>query len=124
MKCKNCDNELVGRQKTHCSDRCRMALKRTPKPEQVKVEHETRTEFTTAEKYEVLCIQNREVSLEHYQENPDMYATRANPEKLNWGAYMTTDQLVGAGLYANRVPIPDDWDYAGVCQKVNGVYAF
>lgn len=45
MKCVNCGKELTGKQARHCSDRCRMALKRTdnkvepereqPEPEQV-----------------------------------------------------------------------------------------
>ena len=43
MKCinKGCSNELIGRQKTYCSDKCRMHQTRTgtaTKPEQIKVE--------------------------------------------------------------------------------------
>ncbi len=39
------------------------------------------------------------------------YATRAEPDKLNWGPWMNSQQLAAAGLKANRVPIPGDWDY-------------
>lgn len=41
---------------------------------------------------------------------------RTNPDVLNWGQHMTSDQLHDAGLKANRVPIPGDWDYQGVAQ--------
>ena len=41
-------------------------------------------------------------------------ARRTNPDSLNWGPHMTSDQLHEAGLKANRVPIPGDWDYVGV----------
>lgn len=42
------------------------------------------------------------------------YATRTDPDSLNWGEWMTADQLHEAGLKANRVSIPGDWDYVGV----------
>ncbi len=51
--------------------------------------------------------------LEHYYANPDRYAPRAMPDKLNWGPWLDTAQLEQAGLKANRVTIPGDWDYAG-----------
>ncbi len=47
---------------------------------------------------------------------------RTNPDSLNYGAYLTADQLHDAGLKANRVPIPGDSDYKGVCVKVDGVW--
>lgn len=45
MKCMNesCSNELSGRQKTYCSDKCRMVQTRTDKVEQAKPEQQTRT---------------------------------------------------------------------------------
>jgi len=55
-------------------------------------------------------------SLEHYQDSPEYYVQRAHPERLNWGPYMTADQLAEAGLVANRVSIPGDWDYQGLVQ--------
>lgn len=42
------------------------------------------------------------------------YHPRTNPERLNWGPRMTRAELDEAGLKANRVPIPGDWDYVGV----------
>lgn len=49
MKCKNeCGNDLTGRQKEYCSDKCRMQAKRNPnkveqpEPEQAKVEQAAR----------------------------------------------------------------------------------
>ena len=109
MKCKNCDNELTGRQQGHCSDRCRMALKRT-QPEQVKVEHETRTALDA----NAGPPQIGRPDLEHYQSNPEMYATRTNPEKLNWGPWLGSVDLKARSFVANRVSIPGDWDYKGV----------
>ncbi len=47
---------------------------------------------------------------------------RTNPDSLNYGKYMNSDQLKQAGLTANRVPIPGDSDYKGVCVKVDGVW--
>ena len=41
-------------------------------------------------------------------------ARRTDPDSLNWGEWMTADQLHEAGLKANRVSIPGDWDYVGV----------
>lgn len=41
------------------------------------------------------------------------YWPRNHPERLNWGEHMTAAQLKDAGLAANRVPIPGDWDYVG-----------
>ena len=42
------------------------------------------------------------------------YATRTEPDKLNWGPWMNSEALERAGLRANRVSIPGDWDYEGV----------
>ena len=44
------------------------------------------------------------------------YHPRTHPERLNWGEHMTGAQLEDAGLVANRVSIPGDYDYVGVCQ--------
>jgi hypothetical protein len=60
--------------------------------------------------------------LEHYQANPDMYAKRSVPDKLNWSGWMTQQELKDADLKANRIPIPGDFDYAGICEKVDGVW--
>lgn len=52
--------------------------------------------------------------LADYHANRDKYATRAEPDKLNWGPWMDSGELQEAGLKANRVSIPGDWDYSGV----------
>ncbi len=53
-------------------------------------------------------------SLDHYHRNASFYIPRREPDKLNWGAWLNMAQLEQAGLKANRVPIPGDWDYVGV----------
>ena len=53
-------------------------------------------------------------SLKHYQSYPEKYIPRREPDRLNWGPWMNSQQLKQAGLKANRVSIPGDWDYAGV----------
>ncbi len=55
-----------------------------------------------------------QVGLDDYRTNPARYASRAHPELLNWGKWMNSQQLEQAGLKANRVSIPGDWDYVGV----------
>jgi hypothetical protein len=45
---------------------------------------------------------------------------RSNPTSLNYGDYMTSDQLAANKLKANRVPIPGDSDYVGCCVKIDG----
>jgi hypothetical protein len=59
-------------------------------------------------------------ALDHYYANPDLYVIRAAPELLNWSAPMSAMELEQAGLKANRVTIPGDWDYSGVCEQVEG----
>ena len=53
----------------------------------------------------------RNACLFDYEANRQDYATRAEPERLNWGPWMSADELARAGLSANRVTIPGDWDY-------------
>lgn len=52
--------------------------------------------------------------------NVTHYATRTNPDTLNYGEPMTAYQLKQAELKANRVPIPGDYDYKGVCEQQDG----
>ena len=47
-------------------------------------------------------------------------ATRTNPGQLNYGKPLSLHGLTKAGLKANRVPIPGDHDYSGVCEQVEG----
>jgi len=64
-------------------------------------------------------------SLEDYYD-PDgrQYATRTNPELLNWCEPMTADELHSYAFkhklphYHNRQPIPGDHDYKGACELV------
>ena len=42
------------------------------------------------------------------------YVARTNPDLLNWGDRMDFNELNQAGLKANRVAIPGDWDYVAV----------
>ncbi len=55
--------------------------------------------------------------LSDYYANPDKYIPRSEPELLNWGPWMNMAQLEQAGLKANRVSIPGDWDYEGVAHE-------
>ena len=112
MKCKNCDAELTGRQKVHCSDRCRKALSRTNKSDISN--SDTEVGQITAEELVQIEAVAMPGTLGDYYARPSQYAQRTNPDKLNWGPYMTTEQLADAGLKANRVSIPGDWDYEKV----------
>ncbi len=51
-----------------------------------------------------------------YHLNQQDYASRAIPDRLNWGPWMNSTQLEQAGLKANRVSIPGDWDYEAVTE--------
>jgi hypothetical protein len=42
---------------------------------------------------------------------PKIYRRRHDPERLNWGLPLAPAQLKQAGLRANRIPIPGDFDY-------------
>ena len=136
MNCKQCGIELIGRRKNFCSDKCRMKSNRV-KPEQIKVEHvvvkpEHVIEQFTPKQY-VNCLRQGEGdyfdsgefpagTLAHYYTNPEMYATRVNPERLNWGGPKSFEEMKILGLIGNRVSIPGDWDYSGVCSEVDGVW--
>ncbi len=56
---------------------------------------------------------DRRGGLADYHANSDKYVTRINPDILNWGPHMRLAELEAAGLRANCVPIPGDWDYEG-----------
>lgn len=51
--------------------------------------------------------------LQHYLDNQDKYVPCRESELLNGGPWMSMAQLETAGLKANRVAIPGDWDYDG-----------
>ena len=56
-------------------------------------------------------IPDRTASLMDYHANPTDYIPRLEPDKLNWGQWMTVSELERDGLKANRVTMPGDWDY-------------
>lgn len=101
-KAEGCIEPVAGKQQ-YCSGKCRTAHSRatvTPKPAPtVTIGGVTNPEPVT-------------VSLDHYRANSSMYATRAEPDKLNWDGWMNPCQLKYNHLTANRVPIPGDWDFS------------
>ena len=135
MKCLNCDNERQGRRQ-YCSDKCKVAYNRnknrnapvTIEPDSVTISEIVTpeeclviTKPTSTEFKQVLADEAHEFDgLQHYRDNPASYAPRANADRLNWGAWMNADQLHTARLTANRVSIPGDWDYDGVCRQIDG----
>jgi hypothetical protein len=90
-----------------------MAFSRNPnKPEQESEQIALQPEQSQPEQV------TRTASLEDYNNHDGRdYAARTNAVLLNWGEPMTAHDLERAGLKANRVPIPGDWDYHGVVMK-------
>lgn len=110
MQCIVCKSELSGRKQRFCSDKCRKAYSRT-NSDKSNVEVGQMSELQ----------QSRTASLEDYYAHPEDYVKRRDPpETLNWGKPMTFDELQSSPYKGNRVPIPGDWDYEGVCVKING----
>ena len=99
MNCKQCNKELTGK-KQYCGDACRMAYRR------LKGEQQVAHHYQPEQESEQITNPNTQ---------PEHYATRTNPDKLNWGTHMNPVELDKAGFKANRVPIPGDYDYAGCC---------
>ena len=97
-----CTNEAVGKSE-YCSRSCRRKMQ---------VTSEVTSEVTTlpTDQSEIVA------SEEHYLANPDMYAKRNNPYGMNWGKPMGVKTLHRHGFRLNRVTIPGDWDYSGVCK--------
>lgn len=127
MKCKQCDNALTGRQREYCSDKCRKQASRTkpthedgpgsPNADKMVVEHPPNADISERGQ------RTRTASFDDYWENPNDYVSRQEPDKLNWGAWMSSQQLSAAGLKGNRVTLPGDWDYDGICfQDSDGVW--
>ena len=128
--CKHCKEPLTGK-KQYCDDACRMAYSRatrTNEPEQIQPEHDNSIPTVREVAFSV-TIEPAIVECEPYNEPrptgaepmqdvqfsmEPKYATRTNPDKLNTGAWMNSEQLAQAGFSANRVPIPGDTDYVGV----------
>lgn len=140
-KCEICNVECTGRT---CSGACRARLSRRTRTDEAHAEeqahaHAAKPEGVTSDmpvipadvnlgKHEdaprstnsAPAISEHQAVLDHYYANPDMYISRQEPERLNWGEYMTIAELASAKLKANRVPIPGDHDYVGVAQDMQG----
>ena len=113
MSCKRngCDKSVTGKA-LYCSGACRTQASRvsvTPSVTDVTVTPEDVTVASTVTPGGVTTI--GKASLEHYHAQPDLYIPRSEPDKLNWGPWMNSDELSRAGLKANRVSIPGDWDH-------------
>lgn len=109
MKCKwaGCENEARAKS-PFCSGTCKKRYQRasgTDVPVEVGQEQVGQGESVPV------------VSYAHYMNNLSKYAIRREPELLNWGPWMNSQQLAMAGLKANRVAVPGDWDYKGVCYE-------
>lgn len=118
MICKNCDNETGSERRQTCSDKCRQAFSRSVTCESVTL---SVTEDITAYTKEECGITDEEVTrlkavplpgtLGDYHNRPSQYVERLEPDKLNWGEWMDTNELKKNGFKSNRVSIPGDWDY-------------
>lgn len=53
----------------------------------------------------------RIASLEDYNAHPDDYSFRACAELLNWGTWMSTEELKFSEFSTNRQIVPGDWDF-------------
>ena len=95
MKCVNCGKEAEGRSK-YCSATCKTIYNRNKNRNTKSVTPNRNSETVTPDQLQ--AARDR----------------RTNPDLLNWGDPMTSAELHDAGLRANRVPIPGDWDYNGV----------
>lgn len=135
MQCKRegCDKELGNPRAMFCGDACRMAHARSAKkspehpntglPEQSdpnaapEHNHFTPVETTVMPGEEPVRafhdIPLRVASLEDYNAHPDDYAFRACAELLNWGSWMSADELKFSSFSVNRQIVPGDWDYVG-----------
>jgi hypothetical protein len=129
-QCKNdkCVNEAVGRS-AYCSDVCKTIYNRnksvTVTAESVTIPAVTGPTVTAVTITNEITPFTREdqpitASLQHYEDNPTMYANRTAASTLNWSDPMTMAGLRDNGFTANRRPIPGDWDYEGCCELVEG----
>ncbi len=140
MKCmySKCDNELIGRKKTYCSDRCRKAQSRTETGSKVG-QNETRTQSRTKVTELVKQVADRggevlfktvkgkvqdvhitpaisnfgqsDCQCQHCQNNRAIF--KGEKYVINHGPYKSAGQLGEKEL--NRVSLPGDPDYDGVC---------
>lgn len=117
MKCKSCNVEFEAKRASakYCSDKCKLDFNRGRDTVSVsKKDTLSVSKDTVSVSSEPLSVSTNPASLEHYQNNPDKYITRQEPERLNWGRWMGLHELEANKLKANRVSIPGDWDYLAV----------
>jgi hypothetical protein len=102
-RCKQCNSEYEPKRATsqYCSPSCRVKAGRVSVTDQP-------------------GVSVTEVSVTQPESLSVTIATRTNPDQLNYGKPLSLHELNKAGLKANRVPIPGDHDYTGVCKKVDG----
>jgi hypothetical protein len=108
-KCKRIGcNEAVSGKSLYCSGACKTAHNRhSNKPEPTQIEP-THVEIATDTPQPTQPTQ------------APILAARTNPDRLNYGDHMSSEQLADAGLAANRIPIPGDDDYDGCCTLIDG----
>lgn len=104
-KCGYCGNEYEARRSTskYCGSKCRKLAFQNGKVENAK-DDEAGT--LTEDEYIEPCMRPNYVC-------PLPLDIRKSD--INYGPYMTANQLAAAGLKANRVCVPGDEDYDGVC---------
>lgn len=132
--CKNnCGKEAKGRS-MYCSPSCKVAYNRN-KTKSIDTNRNMEAGPLQFGRHDEVFIDDNDnlassprdiATYNHYLANiiiagQTSYAERAHPEKLNWGPLMSSVELASAGLVANRVPIPGDWDYTGICFGIPGL---
>lgn len=110
MKCKHdkCSNELTGRQKRYCSDRCRVSQTRTDlaaKPEQAGLTNPNIENYSQSDCKCQMCRSSANNGYKH---------------TINHGDYKPAVELADKEL--NRVSLPGDPDYQDCCIKVDSVW--
>lgn len=128
MKCKNCDNDAVGRSK-YCGDSCKVLYNRKQKSVNSGSNDQTVNKTVTKLRvppmvavvgdFEASVTVSRTATYEDYLANPDDYAKRNHADWLNWGEWLSADALAKASMVVghtvnNRVTLPGDWDYQEV----------
>jgi len=131
-KCEICGKEYMAFRVTsrYCSPKCKQASYRNKgvtvtddsvtqpvsvtSPDIAQSTQEPTHEVSSGSSKPEQLLSQHQASLSHYHSNPDMYVTRREPDKMNWGTNCTSVVLAKAGLRCNRVSIPGDHDYSGV----------
>lgn len=115
-RCKNetCIKEAKG-SSVYCSDSCKTTYNRNKSRNKTSAV----TPVTPAVTPTAVTSHEQEVQFNVSASR----AARTNPSQLNYGHPMSKHELEANNLKANRVPIPGDHDYKGVCHKQDGKWA-